>query len=252
MLRKVRAGLGGNLRVVISGGAPLSVEVAEWFEAVGIHVCEGWGLTETCAPATLNPESARRLGTVGPPLPGVELRLADDGEVLVRGPGVFAGYHADPEATAAALDAEGFFRTGDLGVLDEAGYLRITGRKKEIIVTAGGKNIAPANIEKALEGGPVEQAMVVGDARPYLVALVVPSSEAGREPAAAVARRVAAVNARLAPFETVKRFALLDRPFSVEGGELTPTLKLRRSVVAERHAALIEALYAGGGHAPEA
>lgn len=249
--RRVRAGLGGELRRVVSGGAALSVPVGEWFEAMGIAVCEGWGLTETCAPATMTTTEARRLGTVGPPLPGVALRLEDDGEVLVAGPGVFDGYLDEPEETAAAfVEREGrrWFRTGDLGRLDPDGFLRITGRKKAILVTSQGKNVAPEPIEKALEGGLVEQAVLLGDERPYLVALLALDPEARAalgEPAAqqAVAARVEAVNAGLPRYAQVKRWALLDEPLSVDSGELTATLKVRRAVVARRRRAQVEELY---------
>lgn len=269
VVRRVHQGLGGHLTMVISGGAALSVEVAEWFEAMDVKVCEGWGLTETCAPATLNTDTRRRLGTVGLPLPGYELRLADDGEVELRGPGVFSGYLHDPAASAEVLEPalDGglpWFRTGDLGSIDAQGFLRITGRKKAIIVTAGGKNIAPAPIEKALEGEIIDQAVVVGDERPYLVALLAldpealaaratqagwpggPADWAARpEVQAAVQARVDQANAGLAAFATIKRWALLPEPLTVEAGELTPTLKLKRRVVALRHADAIAALYAG-------
>ncbi|RME26139.1 MAG: long-chain fatty acid--CoA ligase [Deltaproteobacteria bacterium] len=265
--RRVRDGLGGALHTVISGGAALSPDVALWFEAMGIAVRQGWGLTETCAPATLETDTEFRLGTVGRPLPDTEVRIADDGEVLVRGPGVFRAYLDDPAATAAAFlpDPDGgapWFRTGDLGTVDADGYLRITGRKKAIIVTAGGKNIAPAPLEKALEGGIIGQALVVGDERPYLVALLTLDEEAlaararaggwpgdadawrqRPEVQAEVADRVARLNETLPRFSTIKRFAVLPRPWTVEAGELTPTLKLKRRVVEARYAADIAALY---------
>jgi long-chain acyl-CoA synthetase len=244
--RRVQEKLGGRLRLLVSGGAALSADLALWFEALGIQVREGWGLTETSAPATLNTEAAVRFGTVGRPLAGTELRLDADGEVLVRGPGVFSGYWRDPEATAAVLDAEGWFRTGDLGELDAEGFLRIVDRKKELLVTAGGKNVAPVPIEQRLEGGAVETAVVLGSERPYLVALL--ALAPGRTPADAreeVEARVQAVNAGLARFEQVKRWAFLPGPLSVEAGELTPTLKLKRRAILARHAALIDGLYAG-------
>ncbi len=266
VFRKVRARMGGALRLLVSGGAALNPVVARWFGAMGVIVLEGWGLTETCAPATCNREDAFRIGTVGRPVPGVELRIAEDGEILVRGPGVFQGYHADPEASAACMTDDGWFRTGDIGTIDAEGFLRITDRKKEILVTAGGKNIAPVPIEKRIERSPyVSQAVVVGSERPYLVALLVPDDEAldlfgrqaglpeGEDLAARVARpevralfeaAVAEANEGLARFETVKRWCVLPRTFSVESGELTPTLKLKRRVVQERHAEDIEALYA--------
>jgi len=253
---KVRARLGGALRLLVSGGAALNPEDAGWFEALGIEVCEGYGLTETSAPATTNRPGAARRGTVGPPLPGVTVRLDVDGEVLVRGPGVFSGYEADPDATAAAFTPDGYFRTGDIGVLDPDGYLRIVDRKKELLVTAGGKNVAPVPIEAALVGDGVGQAVVVGSERPYLVALLAldPEHPAAADPAsaelrAAIDARVAAVNTRLPPYATVKRWALLPGPLRVESGELTPTLKLRRREILRIHAGLIDALYHGGNGA---
>lgn len=255
VLATIRERLGGQLRAIVSGGAALSVEVAEWFEALGVSVCEGWGLTETCAPATINRVEGRRLGTVGPPLPGTEIRLAEDGEVLVRGPGVFQGYLHDPAATAEVLDEQGWFRTGDLGALDPDGFLRIIGRKKAIIVTAGGKNIAPVPIEKRIEGDVVEHAVVIGDERPYLVALVSLDPEvvgdlgrAAADPAilARVAARIDAANAGRARFETIKKFAVLPNRLAVETGELTPTLKPKRRVIADKYAAVIDELYFDG------
>ncbi|NOY28459.1 MAG: long-chain fatty acid--CoA ligase, partial [Oligoflexia bacterium] len=245
---RVRAALGGELTHIISGGAALSVEVGLWFEAMGMAVCEGWGLTETCAPATMTTVNDRCLGTVGRPLPGVELRLAEDGEVFVRGPGVFDGYLDQAQATAQVLTpAEDgglpWFHTGDLGTIDTDGRLRITGRKKAIIVTAGGENIAPAPIEKAIEGGIIDQVIVVGDERPYLVALITlnldvqadAQADAQAAVQAAVQARVDAANASLPSFATIKRWALLPRALLVEEGELTATLKIKRRVVVERY-----------------
>ncbi|MCB9780591.1 MAG: long-chain fatty acid--CoA ligase [Alphaproteobacteria bacterium] len=264
---KVKEALGGEVTLLCSGGAALSVDVAEWFEALGMGVREGWGLTETCAPATLNTAQDFRIGSVGRPMPGVELAIAADGEVLVRGPGLFQGYLHDLDATSDALllaedGGRPWFRTGDLGRIDGDGYLFITGRKKAIIVTAGGKNIAPAPLEKALEGGIVGQACVVGDERPYLVALLAldPEALAARATAAgwpggpqewrdrpevqaAVQAQVDRANAPLPPFSTIKRWALLPGELTVEAGELTPTLKLKRRVVQERHAGLVAGLY---------
>ena len=240
---KIRARLGGELRMIVSGGAALSNEVAEWFEAVGIDIREGWGLTETCAPATANRPDRFRIGTVGLPLPGVEIKVDVDGELLVRAPGNFRRYLHDPVATAAAFTPDGFFRTGDLGSIDPDGFVRILDRKKELLVTAGGKNIAPVPIEKALEGGPIAQAVVIGSERPYLIALF--ASESPDDPALrrAIQSRVDAVNATLPRVETIKKWALLPGPLTVESGALTPTLKLRRRVIIAQHAALIETLY---------
>ncbi len=264
VFRRVKERLGGHLRVLVSGGAALDAEVARWFGAMGLLVLEGWGLSETCAPATVNTPHGFRFGTVGRPIPGVALRIADDGEILFRGPGLFAGYYDDPAATAEVM-VDGWFHTGDVGTIDGDGFLRITDRKKAILVTAGGKNIAPLPLEQRLERHPlVGQAVVIGSERPYLTALLVPEPDAlaglaarhgwPDEPAdARVARpevraafdeAVAQCNDGLARFETIKRWAALPEPFSVETGELTPTLKLKRNVVVARHAALIDALYA--------
>jgi len=269
----VRAALGGELRHLISGGAALSVDVGLWFESMGIAVCEGWGLTETCAPATMTTLADRFLGTVGQPLPGVQLSISDDGEVSVRGPGVFDGYlnsysgsgpsrdlerDANDSLSPAADGGLPWFHTGDLGRLDAQGRLCIIGRKKAIIVTAGGKNIAPVPIEKAIEGEVIDQVVVVGDERPYLAALIAldPDALAARgwpsdpqlwlqHPAlrVAVQARVDAANRDLPRFSTIKRWALLPRPLSVEAGELTATLKLKRRVIAARYGDRINQLY---------
>jgi long-chain acyl-CoA synthetase len=242
--------------------------VAWWFFAMDIQVLEGWGLTETAAPATMNTEVAYRVGTVGKPIPGVQVRIAPDGEVEVKGPGLFQGYFKKPEATDDAFTKDGWFRTGDIGSFDADGFLRITDRKKELIITAGGKNIGPVGIEKPIERCPgIMQAVAIGDDRPYLVALLAPDDEelpvlarqlelVGRPTAELLAdpraveifrRAVADANAELARFEQIKRFAILPRALSEEAGELTPTLKLKRRVVAKRYAAVIQSLYEGGG-----
>jgi long-chain acyl-CoA synthetase len=259
---KIRQRMGGRLRGLVCGGAALDPEVARFYLAMGICVLEGWGLTETCAPATTNREEDFRIGTVGKPLPGVEVRVESDGELLVRGPGIFQGYLKDPEATAAAM-TDGWFRTGDIGTIDADGFVRITDRKKEILVTAGGKNIPPVNIEKKLERSPwVGQAMAIGDGRPYISALLIADGDAlsawtaerglhGKladlvlTPAVRelFVRAVDDANAELAKFEAVKRFAVLTEPFAVETGELTPTLKLKRRVVSEKYRSVIDSLY---------
>ncbi|MFZ5481617.1 MAG: AMP-dependent synthetase/ligase [Myxococcota bacterium] len=240
---KVRQRFGGALRLFACGGARLDPEVARFFHAMGIGVCEAWGLTETCAPATLNRPTDFRFGTVGKALPGTELKLDEDGEVLVRGPGLFSGYWQDPDATAAAFTPDGFFRTGDVGVLED-GFLRIVDRKKEILVTSGGKNIPPVNIEKKIEGGAIGQAVVIGNDRPYLVALLAPDPEVPCDDRAAyAAARLAAANATLAPFEQVKKWAWLPEPLTVESGMLTPTLKLKRRIIEERYRGVIEGMY---------
>ena len=236
---KIRAGLGGHLRLLISGGAALDPALALWFEAIGINVREGWGLSETTAPATANGIDHFRFGTVGTALSGTEVSLADDGEILVRGPGVFQGYLKDEAATAAAFTDEGLFRTGDLGQIED-GFVRIVGRKKDILVTAGGKNIAPVPLEHALEGGPVEAAVVIGDDRPYLVALL--ALRPG-EDAHVVQAHVDQAMASFPRFEQIKRWALISEVPSEENGLLTPTLKLKRRAVLARYADLIDGLY---------
>lgn len=262
VLSRVRERTGGRLRLVLSGGAPLPVPVAEFLFAVGIPVLEGYGLTETAPVLTLNPEDAPRLGTVGKALPRVELRFADDGEILVRGPNVMRGYYGKPEATAAALEG-GWFHTGDVGRLDEAGYLVITDRKKELLVTASGKNVAPQPIEQQLRRSPlVGEALLVGDRRPFVAALIVPDvaalaaavgAPADADRSALVSREdvrrrfdaiIDAVNAELPRHEQIRKYALVPAELSVATGELTPTLKLKRRVVAARWRDEIEALYA--------
>ena len=194
VFRKIRNGLGGSLHTFISGGAALSPDLARWYGGVGIEVLEGWGLTETSAPATSNPPGQSKPGSVGPPLPGVVVRTSSDGELLVESPGNFSGYYKDEEATDAAFTIDGAFRTGDLGTIDDDGYVWITGRKKAILVTAGGKNIAPVPIEKRLERDLIGQAVVVGSERPYLVALLSrPRIDDHRSPLGPVAWRLHAM-----------------------------------------------------------
>ena len=258
---KIRAGLGGDLRLLISGGAALDPELATWFEAIGIAVREGWGLSETTAPAAVNGTTDFRFGTVGKPLDGTEIILAEDGEIMVRGPGVFQGYLKDEDATSEAFSEEGFFKTGDLGVIED-GFIRIVGRKKEIIVTAGGKNIAPVPIEHALEGGLIGQAVVVGDDRPYLCALLAPNIEALQARATneewegsladwctragvltEVESQVVETNQQFARFQTIKKWVFLREELSEQNGMLTPTLKLKRSVIHAHYSHEIEGLY---------
>jgi long-chain acyl-CoA synthetase len=252
VLRKVRDRMGGRLRFAVSGGAALAREIAEFFDACGIVILEGYGMTECTTAATMNRPGDYRFGTVGPALPGIELRLDEDGEVLIKGANVFSGYYGNPEATAEVLTADGWLRSGDIGTIDGDGFLTITDRKKDIIVTAGGKNVSPQVIELALKSIPyISQVLVVGDGRPYLVALVTvdrastetlgpPDSPAVRE---AVDQAIAEVNRDLGRVEQIKRFAILPREFSPDEGEVTPTLKLKRRVCQEHFAAEIEALY---------
>jgi long-chain acyl-CoA synthetase len=259
VLGKLRKRLGlDRCRFLISGGAPLAAEIAEFFHSSGLLILEGYGLTETTAAAFVNRRDRYRFGTVGPAIDVIEAKLAPDGEILVRGPSVFASYHGNPEATAEAFDSEGWFRTGDIGVLDE-GLLRIIDRKKDILITAGGKNVAPQKLENALKAHCplLSQVVVFGDKRSYCVALVTPSEPAAREfghgdlaQAAAspelrqaIAQAVAEINATLASYETIKAFAILPADFSEAAGELTPSLKVKRDVVASKFAPVIAGLY---------
>lgn len=258
---KIRERTGGRLRFVVSGGAPLSVAVGEFFFAIGVPVLEGYGLTETAPVLTVNSEHHPRLGTVGKALPRVELRIAADGEILARGPNLMLGYYKKPEATAEVM-RDGWFYTGDIGELDEDGYLRITGRKKELLVTSSGKNIAPQPIEQRLKQNPlVSEAVLLGDRRQFVSALIVPdlvevearvSIDNDSDVAILLERQdvralfedvVQGVNTELPSYEKIKKFALLDAEFSVASGELTPTLKIRRRVVLERYGEAIDSLY---------
>jgi long-chain acyl-CoA synthetase len=248
---KVKARLGGRVRTIVSGGAPLAREVAEFFDALDILILEGYGLTE-CAVAAVNRPQRYRFGTVGLPFPGIDVRLDEDGEILLKGESVFGGYYGDDDATRAVLDEGGWLRTGDVGALDPHGFLTITDRKKELIVTAAGKNVSPANIENELKVCPyVSQVLVVGDRRPFVIALVtLDEAEVEKlgdpeEARARVAEAVAAVNAKRNPDEQVRRWTILPRDFSEEEGELTPTLKVRRRVVEEHFRDEVERLYAG-------
>jgi long-chain acyl-CoA synthetase len=245
---KVRQKLGGRLRVGVSGAAPLGIDVLEFFHSLGMLVIEGYGLTETASSLSVNDPDDFRFGTVGRAVEGTELKLDEDGEILVRSASTFAGYYKDPEATRAAFTDEGWFRTGDVGEIDEDGFLKITDRKKDLIITAGGKNIAPQNLENALKASRfVSQALVVGDRRPYVTALITLDhaevDATGRDPQELVQEIVDAVNKDRVRVEQIKRFAIVPRDFTQEAGEVTPTLKLRRRVVHEHFAAEIQRLY---------
>jgi long-chain acyl-CoA synthetase len=244
---KVKARLGGRLRVANAGGAPLSREIAEFFHAIDILILEGYGLSEVTTAATVNRHDDFRFGTVGKPLPGVEIRIAEDGEILIRSNTVFAGYYRDESATREVIDDEGFVHTGDVGHFDEDGFLVITDRKKDIIVTAGGKNVAPQNLENDLKAHRiVSQALVVGDRKPYIAALITvdPETANGTDVQAAVQAAVDAVNAERSRYEQIKRFTVLAREFTLEADEITPTLKLKRKVVLEHFADEVQQLYA--------
>jgi long-chain acyl-CoA synthetase len=263
-LSKVRGVFGGRLELAMTGAAPIGRDVLEFFDACGVTVLEGYGMTESCAAGTLNNPTAAKLGTVGRPLTGTEVAIAPDGEVLMRGPHIFAGYHRDEAATTETV-RDGWLHSGDLGELDKDGFLTITGRKKDLIITSSGKNISPDTIESMLrETRWISQAVVHGDRRPYLVALLTLdpdelealAAEAGvaADPVAMatdprvreiVQRDVDSVNARLARIEQVKRFAILDRDLSQAAGELTPTLKVKRAAVQRAYADRLRALYEG-------
>jgi len=247
---KVKARLGGRLRAAISGGAPLAKEIAEFFHVLDILILEGYGQTEETTASNVNRPDRFKFGTVGPAIPGIDVAIAEDGEILIKGPTVFAGYYKDEEATRAALPGDGWLHTGDVGAIDEDGFLTVTDRKKDIIVTAGGKNVAPQNIEGLLKGIPwVSQALVVGDRRPYLVALItldpdeVSKLDGTKDLNSLVAEAVERVNASLAHFEQIRRFEILSRDFSPEENEITPTLKLKRRVVEQNFASELEELY---------
>jgi len=257
---KIRERVGGRLRYFVSGGAALPKEVAEFFHAFGILIIEGYGLTETSPVLTVNPPRAPRFGSVGKPIRGVEIKIAEDGEILARGPNIMLGYYKKPEATAAAIDPDGWFHTGDVGHMDADGYLYITDRKKDIIVLANGKNVAPQPIENMLKQSElVQEAVVYGDGMSAPVALIVPNIDALRAFAKqagieadgdallnhdAIQKRfrqeLERVNRELADFQRLKGFRLISKPFSIETGELTPTLKVKRRVVAEKYAHLLQ------------
>jgi long-chain acyl-CoA synthetase len=261
---KVRDRLGGRLRIGVSGAAPLSIEVIEFFHALGVPVIEGYGLTETASSATINEPGDFRIGTVGRPVDGAEVRLAEDGEILIRSDSVFAGYYKEPDATAEALTNDGWLRTGDVGEIDDESFLRITDRKKDLIITAGGKNIAPQNLENALKATPyISQVMVHGDKRPYLVALVTLNEEnVGKwardnrvafnnvgdlaqsdKVRALVQKYIDSLNAREPSYSSIKKFAILAHDFSQDTGELTPTLKVKRKFTSEKYKEIIDAFY---------
>jgi long-chain acyl-CoA synthetase len=264
---KLRAALGGRAHSAISGGAPLGARLGHFFRGIGLPIYEGYGLTETTAGATVNRPDAMKVGTVGRPIPGVTVRIADDGEILLQGDNVFVGYYNNPEATKEALEGDRWFHTGDIGELDRDGYLRITGRKKELIVTAGGKNVAPAVLEDRLRAHAlISQCMVVGDQKPFIACLVTIDEDAfpdwkskhGKSSDATVADLVddedlraeiqAAIddaNKAVSHAEAIKAFRILPEDWTVESGHLTPSLKVKRNVVLSDHQSDVDALYSG-------
>jgi long-chain acyl-CoA synthetase len=264
LFKNVRAAFGGRLREAVSGAAPIAKEILEFFFACGVPVMEGYGMTETATAATACSPEAHRFGSVGKPFPGVEVKIAEDGELLIKGPNIFQGYHNNADASFGAVE-DGWLHTGDLGRIDEDGFVYIVGRKKDIIITAGGKNLTPANIENDLKQCRwISQAVMHGDQRPYPVALVTLDEEEipiyarehdlpedipslAREPSvrALVQAALDRANAKYAQVEQVKKFAILDHDLSQETGELTPTLKVKRNVVNEKYADVLDSLYAG-------
>jgi len=263
VLSKIRGLFGGQLRLAVSGAAPINPDILRFFDAAGVLVLEGWGMTETSTAATISTPDDFKIGTIGKPFPGCEVRIAEDGEILVKGPNVFQGYYKNEQATRETI-VNDWLHTGDLGAVDEEGFISITGRKKDIIITAGGKNITPANLENEIKQHPlVSQCVVVGDRRPYLVALVTldpeeaaayakeqglpedPSQLASNgDVRAAIEEHLAKVNEKFARVEQVKKIAILPEDLSQESGELTPTMKVKRAVVADKHQNEIERLYA--------
>ncbi len=265
VFHKLHQRVGGRLRYFVSGGAPLAAEIAEFFAAVGLVILEGYGLTETSPAITFNRPGALKFGAVGMPIPGVEVRIAEDGEILSRGPHIMRGYLNKEDATREVIDADGWFHTGDIGMFDDDGFLVITDRKKNILVTSGGKNVSPQPIENHLITSPyIEQALIVGDKRRFCSAVIVPAREnverwAGESALAydayenllslaplydLIAQEIKRLTTDFATFEQIKKFILVPEPFSQEGGELTPTLKVKRRVVEEKYAQEIEAMYA--------
>ena len=264
VLSKIRGLFGGRLRLAVSGAAPISPDILRFFDSAGVLVLEGWGMTETSTAATISSPEDFKIGTIGKPFPGCEIKIAGDGEILVKGPNVFQGYYKNEAATRETI-VDGWLHTGDIGSIDDDGFIRITGRKKDIIITAGGKNITPANLENEIKQHPlVSQCVVVGDRQPYLVALVTLDPEeavafakehglpedpeqlsSNPEIRKAIEGHIDAINEKFARVEQVKKIAILPRDLSQEGGELTPTLKVKRAVVAQKHAPEIEKLYAG-------
>ncbi len=266
VLSKIRARTGGKVRFFVSGGAALAREFGEFFEAMGLRIIEGYGLTETSPVISVNLFDNYKFGSVGKPIPGVEVKIDVDGEILTRGPHIMKGYWNDPRGTEEIIDRDGWLHTGDVGLMDSEGFLYITDRKKHLFVSSGGKNIAPQPIENLfLSSRYVEQFVLIGDRRMFLTALIVPDFDALKEYADArnlayaslsdltrlkeihevIEKDIASIQKDLASYERVRKFTLLDKPFTIENGEITPSLKVRRKVVEERYADLIEGMYRG-------
>jgi long-chain acyl-CoA synthetase len=262
---KLQAAFGGRMRFAFSGGGPLGERLTHFFNGMGVKVFEGYGLTETSPTLTVNRADAWKPGTVGSPLAGTAIRISADGEITAKGPQVFQGYWHNDAATAETFDDEGWFLTGDIGELDERGFLRVTGRKKELIVTAAGKNVAPAPLEDRLRGHPlISQAVVIGDARPFIAAMITLDDDALREwatdngrvdtPTARlvhdpavhdeVQRAIDDANLSVSRAESIRKFEILPADLSIEAGELTPTLKVRRVIVEASYARVIDDIYA--------
>ena len=266
VLSKIRAAMGGNVRFAVSGSAPLGLRLGHFYRSLGITILEGYGLTETTAPISVNRPSTFKIGKVGPPLPGVSVRIAEDGEIQAKGINVFDGYWQNPEETAKVFDGE-WFKTGDIGEFDDDGYLSITGRKKEIIVTAGGKNVSPAQLEDPIRANPiVDQVIVVGEQKPFIAALItlddemlpvwlnnngedanLPIEEAARHPkvVAEIQKAVDAANATVSRAESIRKFVILTRELTEASGHLTPKMSIKRNVILKDFAAEIESMYQG-------
>ena len=272
VFRRIRALMGPNARFIISGGGPLGQRLGHFYRGLGLVILEGYGLTETIGPVSVNTDWLNKIGTVGPPVCGNEIRIGEDDEIQVRGLGVFSTYHNNPEATADSFTADGWFRTGDIGALDEDGYLRITGRKKELIVTAGGKNVAPTQLEDRLRGHPlISQVLVVGDGEPFISALITLDKEmlpqwlrnhglaamdvveASTHPQvlAALDRAVARTNRAVSRAESIRTFRVLTTDFTEANGLLTPSLKVKRGPVMEAHADVIADIYSSTRKGPQ-
>jgi long-chain acyl-CoA synthetase len=262
VLSVIRGLFGGNLRLAVTGAAPINPDILRFFDAAGLLILEGWGMTETSTAATIAKPDDFKFGTVGKPFKGTEVKIAEDGEILVKGPNIFQGYYKNEEATRETLK-DGWLHTGDIGEIDADGYVKITGRKKDIIITAGGKNITPANLEAEIKQHPlVSQCVVIGDRRPYLIALITLDPEEAAKYASehgagdpstlstnaevrdSIQAQIDEINQKFARVEQVKKFEILPEDLSQEGGELTPTLKVKRNVVAEKYEPQIEKLYA--------